>query len=254
MKLFWQIIAISFFSISMISAQNSSSKFRAFVADKDFEKAGEVAQSALNENPNDFELAISVGDVFFELEEFNKAFDAYSRARTINNRDNRVAPKLANTLVALGRSQEAIDDLRRLLERDRRNVDLLLALANALLANGSPREAEMQVTNARSIDNQNPNVFAMLGKIYFERKIIPHSAARTARVRECRCSHGRSSVGGSGIPGNYSAHGNIVTDSSCYHRLIVGIPGILDLIQVQFRRFKVYRLPKTKRRITVGVQ
>ena len=171
MKFFWQIIAVSFFSISIIFAQNSTSKFRAFLANKDFEQAGEVAQSALNENPNDFELAISVGDVFFELEEFNKAFDAYSKAKTINNRDNRVNAKLANSLVALGKAKEAIGDLKKLLERDRRNEALLIALANAHLANGDIRDAEMQVTNARSINNKNPAVFTMLGKIYFEQKI-----------------------------------------------------------------------------------
>ena len=175
MKLFWQIIAISIFSISIAFAQNSTSQFRNFLNQKDFERAGEVAQSALTENPNDFELAISVGDVFFELEEFQKALDAYSRAKNINSRDNvatvRSSIKIANALVALGRQQEAIDDLTKLLERNRRNVDLLLALANALVANGEIRNAEMRVTNARSIDNQNPNVFFMLGRIYFEQNV-----------------------------------------------------------------------------------
>lgn len=171
MKLFWQIIAISILSISIAFAQNSATRFKSLVNQKDFEKAGEIAQNALNENPNDFDLAILVGDVFFELEEFNKAFDAYSKARSINSRDNRAAAKVANALVALGRPQEAIDDIRKLLERDRRNVELLLALANAYLANGETRKAEMQVTNARSIDNKNPNVFAMLGKIYFQQNV-----------------------------------------------------------------------------------
>ena len=171
MKLFWQIIAISFLSISITFAQNSTSQFRNFVLQKDFERAGEVAQNALNENPNDFELAITVGDVYFELEEFNNALDAYSRARNINSRDNRAAAKVANALVALGRAKEAIDDLRKLLDKDKRNMELILALANAYLANGETRNAEMQVTNARSIDSKNPNVFSMLGKIYFEQNV-----------------------------------------------------------------------------------
>jgi superkiller protein 3 len=171
MKLFWQIIAISFLSISIAFAQNSASQFRSFVNQKDFEKAGEVAQNALNENPNDFELAITVGDVYFELEEFNSAFDAYSRAKNINSKDNSAAAKVANALVALNRPKEAIDDLKKLLDKDKRNMDLLIALANAYLANGETRNAEMQVTNARSIDSKNPNVFSMLGKIYFEQNV-----------------------------------------------------------------------------------
>jgi len=175
MKLFWQIIAISILSISIAFAQNATSQFRNFLNQKDFEKAGEVAQQALTENPTDFELAISVGDVFYELDEFQKALDAYSRARNINTRDNaataRSAAKMANALSALGRPQEAIDDLTKLIDRNKRNVEMLLALANAFIAKGEIRNAEMRVTNARSIDSKNPNVFFMLGRIYFEQNV-----------------------------------------------------------------------------------
>lgn len=171
MKFILSLVACSVISMNIAFSQNSAMSFRNYLQEKDFERAGSIAQNVLNENPRDFQLTVSVGDVYFELEEYDKALDAYTKARNINSNDSKIFAKLGRTLIALNRPQEAITDLRKALDKDKKNVELILELANAHLVAGEIRNAELQVSNARSINDKNANVFAMLGKIYYEQNV-----------------------------------------------------------------------------------
>ncbi|MDR0926234.1 MAG: tetratricopeptide repeat protein [Ignavibacteria bacterium] len=171
MKYLIHIIIISILSIGLSLAQTPVSNFRNFANEKEYEKAGELAQQVLNENPNDFDIAMEVGDVYTELEEYSKALNAYSKARSISDKGNKALAKHARTLTALERSKEAIEELKKPLEKDKKNMELLIALADAYLHSGDVKNAEVQINNARSIDNKNAEVFIMLGNIYYDQSI-----------------------------------------------------------------------------------
>ncbi len=165
------IAFLTFFVVNIAIAQNNAAKFRTFVKEHDYEKAGELAEQVINENRKDYNLLMLVGDVYFELEQYNDAFNTYSIAKDLRSKDRKVWISLGRTLIKLNRHNDAIIELEKALEDDKKNEALILELANAYLAAGKINEAEIQITNARSINNKNPEVFVMLGKLYFEQKI-----------------------------------------------------------------------------------
>jgi len=166
------IIIVSFISISeMSTAQSPVTKFRNLVSEKKYEEAALIAPQALAEMPNDADFSISVGDVYFELEEYNNALDAYRKAFKINNKNNSYVAKIADALSALNQTKEAIDELQKILNKDKKNVELIISLANAYLTADDINNAQLQITNARSIDSKNPRVFFMLGNIYYKQSI-----------------------------------------------------------------------------------
>jgi tetratricopeptide (TPR) repeat protein len=171
MKLFFNIVLITFLSVSISFAQSVVSTFRAYIQDKDFEKAEEVAQKVLTENPKDATLAVEVGDVYYELEDYTNAFDAYSKARNIDNSDNKIVAKLAKSMIALNKSKDAIEVIDKVLKKDKQNVSLLITLASAYLASNDVKNAELQIMNARNYDDKNAEVYSMLGDIYYNQSI-----------------------------------------------------------------------------------
>jgi len=165
-------ILILFFAITDVAvSQTAVSNFRNLVAEKKLEEAAAIAPQALNELSNDANFAIAVGDVYFELEEYQHALNAYQQARRINNKDNKIVAKVAFALSALGRTKDAINEVRPVLDKDKKNVSLIIALADAYLKADDITNAQLQITNARSIDNKNPEVYSMLGNIYFKQNI-----------------------------------------------------------------------------------
>ena len=171
MKFIFSLVVSATISLNIAFAQNSATTFRNYLLEKDYERAGSIAQNVLNENPRDFQLTVSVGDVYFELEEYDKALNAYTKARNINSNDSKIYVKLGRTLIAMNRPKEAIIDLKKAIDKDKKNVELILELADAYLVAGDIKGAELQVSNARSIDSKNANVFLMLGKIYYEQNV-----------------------------------------------------------------------------------
>ena len=171
MKLFLNVILILFFAGYIVSAQGNISTFRAYVQEKEYEKASELAPSILTEHSNDIATIVLVGDVYYELEDYTKALDAYSKANSIKGADNKVTAKVANALTALNQTKEAVDLVEKALSKDKKNVDLLISLAKAYLVAGNIRNAELQITNARNYDSKNPEVFSMLGDIYYNQSI-----------------------------------------------------------------------------------
>lgn len=161
------------FSVSTLFSQSTSMEFRKLVNESEYEQASKIANQVLEENQKDYELILLVGDVYYELEEFSDALSAYSRAKKLRAKDERLYNKLAKTLVKLERPKEAVTELEEALDEkgNKGNVSLMLDLANAYIAAGNSKAAEVQITNARSIDNKNPEVFVMLGKLYYEQKI-----------------------------------------------------------------------------------
>ncbi len=171
MKLVFKLILLAFLAVSSVFAQNTAATFKNYLHSREYEKAGEIAQQVLNENPKDFDLAISVGDVYYELEKYQLAYSAYTQAKNIKSKDSKVNLKIGRTLVKLGKPAEAITEIKKALDADKKNVDLILELSDAYIASGMLKEAELEITNARSIDSKNANVFLMLGKLYYEQKI-----------------------------------------------------------------------------------
>ena len=70
MKLFSKFVLLFFLVPSyLLLSQSSSVEFRNYLSEKKYEEAGALGHKVLSENPGSFELASSVGDVFYELEE-----------------------------------------------------------------------------------------------------------------------------------------------------------------------------------------
>ena len=171
MKLFLNVILILFFAGNVVLAQGNISTFRAYIQDKEYEKASELAPTILAEYSNDIAIITLVGDVYYELEEFTKALDAYTKANSIKGADNKINVKVARTLTSLNRTKEAIELVDKALSKDKKNVELLIVLARAYLTAGNIRNAELQITNARNYDSKNPEVYSMLGDIYYNQSI-----------------------------------------------------------------------------------
>jgi tetratricopeptide (TPR) repeat protein len=171
MKFILNLIALSIITFNIAFSQDAVSTFKNYVTEKDFEKAAEIATQVLSENPKSYNLAVEVGDVYFELENYSKALESYAKAREIDGKNNAATAKYAKTLVALNRSQEAIDELKKAIDKDKKNLDLVIALSHAYIAAGDLKEAELQVSNARSMDDKNAEVYLMLGRIYFEQQV-----------------------------------------------------------------------------------
>ena len=164
------IAFIAVFSLCDVYSQNIASRFRNLINDHEYEKAGEIAEQVIAENPKDYNLLVLAGDVYYELEQYTDAYRVYTSAKE-KSKDKKVLVKLGRTLIKLNRPNDAINELSKALENDKKNESLILELANAYLSAGKINEAEIQITNARSINSKNPEVFVMLGKLYFEQKI-----------------------------------------------------------------------------------
>ena len=165
------LVLLVFFSAGIAYSQNTATDFRNFLNEHDYEKAGELIPKMISENPKDYDLLISAGDVYYELERYQDAFNTYTKAKELKPKESRVFAKLGRTLINLSRPGEAITELKKAIDSDKKNVELILELAAAYIANGNLEQAEINITNARSIDSKRPDVYVMLGKLYFEQKI-----------------------------------------------------------------------------------
>ena len=171
MKLFLNVILILFTAVNLSFAQGNETKFRALIKDKDYEKAVEIAPSIMSEFSNNTELLVLVGDAYYELEDYTNALAAYSKASSVKNDDNKIVAKVAHALLPLNRSKEAIELVEKALKKDKKDVDLLIAFASSYLAAGDIKNAELQITNARNYNSKHPDVYSMLGDIYYNQSI-----------------------------------------------------------------------------------
>lgn len=72
----------------------------------------------LEENPEDLEALIYLGNANYDIQRFEKAIEYYDRALAIDERNTHVRTDLASSLRQIGQVDSAVEQLQRVLDQD----------------------------------------------------------------------------------------------------------------------------------------
>jgi tetratricopeptide (TPR) repeat protein len=108
---------------------------KALFLGKDYDKAIEEYSSILQQNPNDIEALLDLGNIYYIRHDYEKSRDLFSRALNLNTSSKKALRGQALTLIALGDNDKAISIFEGLHTQDPfdKNIvaDLCLAFYNA---------------------------------------------------------------------------------------------------------------------------
>src|SRR6056297_6075 len=170
MRLIFLITAFIGLTFSTAFAQNTKQDFINLLGKKEYIEAKEMIPQVLKNNPEDQQLHLLAGDVYFELTEYQNALKIYKEADDIDGGEPEVERKIAKAMSYLGKHKKAIEMLEDLVD-DESNVENMIALADAYLKADSTSKAELLITKAKKIDDENPNVLKKLGDLYYSQRV-----------------------------------------------------------------------------------
>lgn len=171
MKLKLIIFAAILLVSSNIFAQTAANQLKEAVAAKNYEAAVVHAAQAVKENPEDVNVLLLAGDVFFEMDKNEEALNAYQKAYNEDKKNLTAVIKYGRLLSLTGRHNESISLLNEAVNKNQKDPKVRLELANSYLRIDSISKAELLITYARELDRKSPEAFTALGDLYMQQKI-----------------------------------------------------------------------------------
>ncbi len=113
---------------------------------------------ALQENPNDFDTLVGLGDFYFHSKRYQKAIETYKKAVKLKPRDYKLRLQLAETYLHLGTEDLAVKELKSILEEDPKNVAAMTKLGNYYFDKNQYSEAQKYYEMVLTLEPENNDV------------------------------------------------------------------------------------------------
>jgi len=101
------------------------------------------ARDRVNQNPNDIQALIFLGNANYDIQRYQEAADLYQKALVLNSDNAQVRTDRATALYRMGRSKEAIDELNLALASDYHHENALYNLGMIKLKAFNDREGAL---------------------------------------------------------------------------------------------------------------
>lgn len=133
-----------------------------------FDEAEFLYQKALDMDPGNEGIIISLGNIEYDLEEWNEALEYYNRALEMNPGSVVVRNMAGRCLQELGRDSEALDHFRYAVSIDETSPESHLNMGVSLVALGRHREAVDSLLMAISLVPQSDVAYNNLSFAYYK--------------------------------------------------------------------------------------
>ncbi len=158
------------FTINLLS-QSAKDNMIKYYEEQNYSKAAEYAAETMNKNPDDFNLALLAGDIYYSLTEFEQALKYYMMADEIDGSEPPAEWRIGVTKSQLGMHQEALNLLNELANDEKEDINVQLALGEALINADSIARAELIITRVKTMAPDNPKSYIALGDLNFARRV-----------------------------------------------------------------------------------
>lgn len=135
---------------------------------EDYGKALEACNNGLKINPEDVELWLDKGDIFFKLEAYRYALKSYEKAITIEPKNTTAWKHKGMSLLYLDRHTEFLKAFEQAINLDSNDDEIYSILAEYYLTFGDIKNASKYIEDASLLNKENAKSLYMLGKIKIE--------------------------------------------------------------------------------------
>jgi cytochrome c-type biogenesis protein CcmH/NrfG len=157
---FTLIVLIVFWQLGLISRKSSIETLPPSIVQQlqAYQDVEQTYLKELQENPNDFDALVGLGDFYFHSKRYQKAVETYKKAVELRPFDFNLKLQLAETYLRLGTEDLAVKELKSILKEDPKNVAALTRLGNYYFDKGQYSEAQKYYEMVLTLEPKNNDV------------------------------------------------------------------------------------------------